>query len=110
MIADVPNVTSIELLSEEDGSWMRTINDDQLISIINYEFPKLSLKNRGEIEVDPYIHNDRIPINLMFNDGEAIHMQVLPESRYAAIFGGYIPLSEEFISILQELSDEGEEY
>jgi hypothetical protein len=110
MMTNVPKVTAIELRSEEDGSWMRTIKEEQLISIINNEFPKLSLKNHGELEVDPYIYNDRIPINLIFDDGTAIHMQVLPEAKYGAIFGAYIPLSEEFISILQGLSNEGEKY
>lgn len=110
MMTNVAKVTAIELRSEEDGSWMRTIKEEQLISIINNEFPKLSLKNHGELEVDPYIYNDRIPINLIFDDGTAIHMQVLPESKYAAIFHAYIPLSKEFISLLQGLSNEGEKY
>jgi hypothetical protein len=110
MMTNVPKVTAIELRSEEDGSWMRTIKEEQLNSIINNEFPKLLLKNHGELEVDPYIYNDRIPINLIFGDGTAMHLQVLPESKYAAIFGAYIPLSEEFISILQGLSNEGEKY
>lgn len=110
MMTNMPNVAAIELRSEEDGSWMRTIDEKQLIYIINNEFPKLSLKNRSEFEVDPYVYNDRIPINLIFNDGTAIHMQVLPKSKHAAFFGGYIPLSEEFISMLRELCNEGEEY
>lgn len=108
MMTDNPMVDSVELRSEEDGSWMRTSQDQQLIDIINRELPNLTLMNREELGKD--MSGYRIPINLMFEDGAALHMQVYPEENCAYIFGGYIIISDELASEAVRLFEDGGEY
>jgi hypothetical protein len=108
MMTDRTAVTSLELRSEEDGSWMRTSENNELISLINRELPKLSLLSRSEIgkERESY----RVPVNLMFEDGAALHIQFYPEQQFAAVFGGYINISEELSEAVKQLNKEGEMY
>jgi hypothetical protein len=44
------------------------------------------------------VGGNRIPINLIFSDGAALHLQVLPEAKSAFVFGAFVRLSEELIS------------
>lgn len=110
MMTDSPRVTSVELRDENVGSWMRTSEKEQLITIINSELPKLKLKTVSEFKEHPYKSGYRIPINLVFSDGAALHMQVLPDSKVAAVFDGFVSVSDEFISAIQELQKDGNQY
>jgi hypothetical protein len=109
MITNEPTVSTVELRSEMDGSWMRTSEEKELVKLINRELPKLSLLQPSELGQDPYTSEKRIPINLMFSDGAALHMQVLPETKSASIFGGFVKLSEELLKAAEELAKLGGE-
>jgi hypothetical protein len=108
MMTDEITVMSVELRSEEDGSWMRTSENEDLISLINQELPEqplLTLFNIGK-ETD----SNRVPINLMFEDGAALHMQFYPNQQFAYVFGGYINISEELAEKIKQLYLEGDMY
>jgi len=51
-----------------------------------------------------------IPINLVFEDGAMLHMQVYPEGNIARMFGGYIDISEELSREITDLYLLGAEY
>jgi hypothetical protein len=111
MISDSPIVSAVELRDENDGSWMRTSEDKELLSIINKELPELQILRQFELGQDPYmITNLRTPVNLVFPDGAVLHMQVFPEINSAAVFGGFVKLSPELSTAIKELSQLGEEY
>ena len=107
MLSDDPEVVSIELRDEENGAWMTTIEDTKLISLINEELPGLSLLNHGQLESDPYASGYRVPVNLLFADGSALHMQVYPTSGMAYTFGGYISISKKLTTAFQALDEKG---
>ncbi|MCH4890077.1 hypothetical protein EZV73_21030 [Acidaminobacter sp. JC074] len=106
MISDKPTIVGVEYRSEEDGSWMKTVEDKALMDLLNKELPGLSRISYDEMESEPYKNSSRIPINLILEDGPMIHIQVLPESKYASVFGGYIALSDEVIRKLQSFNHE----
>jgi hypothetical protein len=108
MLTDQTAVTAVELRSEEDGSWMRTSENEELISVINQELAQQPLLSRMEIgkERESY----RVPVNLMFEDGAALHIQFYPEQQFAAVFGGYINITKELAEKIIQLSTEGEMY
>lgn len=108
MVTDTPEVKAVELRSEEDGSWMRTSIEQQLITMINQELPGQALLNYGEIGNIDYSY--RVPVNLIFEDGAALPMQIYPEEKYASFFGGYIKISEELAVKIADLLKAGEEY
>lgn len=110
MIANASDVVALELRSEEDGSWMRTLENHSLLDVINDELPDRAIKNRGELNIEPYTYQNRLPINLMFDDGAAVHMQVYPDIKYASIFGGYVEISQALVDALESLRKEGEVY
>lgn len=110
MLSDTPAVSEVELRDENDGSWMRTAQDRELLSLINRELPKLSLLNRDQFGKDPYKSQHRIPLNLMFADGAALHVQFFPEVNAASIFGGYVSVSTELSRALEKLYKQGNEY
>jgi hypothetical protein len=103
MISDSPEISSVELRSEEDGSWMGASEEKELLELINKEMPKLTLLQASEMGKNPYDQGKRIPINLIFSDGSALHMQVIPEAKSASVFGGFVRLSEELTSVVQRL-------
>lgn len=107
MLSDNPEVVSVELRDEENGAWMNTLDDEDLISMINKELPGLSLINYGQLSRDPYASGARIPVNLFFADGRALHMQIYPTSGMAYTFGGYIPISEKLAGMFQTLAGKG---
>ncbi len=107
MLSDNPEVVSVELRDEENGAWMDTFNDSGLLNRINKELPGLSLLNHGQLDNDPYASGYRIPVNLFFVDGSALHMQVYPTSDMAYTFGGYIPLSKKLTDAFQDLGEKG---
>jgi hypothetical protein len=109
MLSDAPNVTSIELRSEEDGAFLGTFEDKKLIELINKELPEIKLLQRTELGLDPYREGKRVPVNLMLSDGAALHMQVFPEIKCAYVFGGFIRVSEEFSRRIQEVSTQGKQ-
>lgn len=110
MISNTPVINSVELRNEIDGSWMRTSYNIRLLELLNMEIKDkgiLSYKEMGRPEGES---SYRIPINLMFEDGAVLHMQVYPETNIAYIFGGYINISEELASEFEELYKMGNEY
>jgi hypothetical protein len=108
MMTNQTQVISVELRSEEDGSWMRTSEEEELLSILNEELPGKSLLTRKEMGKD--INSLRVPVNLMFEDGAALHIQFYPEQQMASLFGGYIDISKELANQIMELFLEGETY
>ena len=109
MKSNSPIVASVELRSQEDGSWMRTSENEHLLSLINEELPGLPLLNSHEAQ-NKNNNDNRIPINLIFKDGMAFHIQVYPEQKIASTFGGYINLSSELCEEIQKLYKLGEQY
>lgn len=103
MMSDSPKVSSVELRSELDSSVIGVSKNKQLLELINSELSKLPLLQPSELGKDPYSIGKRIPVNLVFSNGVALHMQVIPEAKSAYVFGGFIQLSEEFCSAVQEL-------
>ena len=110
MLSDNPTITSVELRNEENGAWMNTSENQQLISLLNNELSALSLLNHGEVDKDHYDTSYRIPINLIFEDGRTLHMQVFPLSNMASTFGGFIPLSEDLVVAIKDLYKQGSSY
>lgn len=110
MVSDSSKVVAIELRNEEDGSWMRTLEDLEILSLINKELPGLSIKSAKELGLDKYPGSYRVPVNLILEDGGAIHVQAVPDNKFASIFGGYIPISDELSKAFKELYDKGDEY
>ena len=110
MLSENPEIVSVELRDEENGAWMNTSDDVNLLSLANKELPEISLLNYGEIEKDSYDPGHRIPVNLIFADGRALHMQAFPSSGMASVFGGFIPISEELGAAFRSLDDQGSPY
>lgn len=107
MISNAPIINSVELRDEVDSSWMRTSYDNRLLDLLNTEIQDLNILSYNGIE---RVKGNRIPINLMFQDGAVLHMQVYPQTNIAYIFGGYINISNELVSRLEELYRLGNEY
>jgi hypothetical protein len=113
MLSENSEIVSVELRDEENGAWMATSKDENLLAILNNELPGLSLLNYGEIDNEHYSANYRIPINLIFSDGRALHMQVyalLEGPGWAYTFGGFVPISKEMEAAVQTLYDKGSPY
>jgi hypothetical protein len=110
MVSDTQKVSSIELRSEEDASWLGTFEKEKLIALINKELPAQQLLQRTELGQDPYREGKRVPINLVFSDGTALHVQFFPEDKCASVFGGFVRLSEELSAEIQEISKQGNQY
>ncbi len=110
MLSDRPEIVSVELRDEENGAWMHTSEDLDLISLMNKEIPGLSLRNYGEMDQATKQTSYRVPVNLIFADGMAIHMQFYPSVNMAYTFGGYIPISEELSAAVQSLYKQGSIY
>ena len=107
MMTDHTEVTAVELRNEEDGSWMRTSENSELLSLINKELPEQPLFSE---EIYQELNSYRVPVNLMFEDGAALHIQFYPEQQYASVFGGYIKISKELAEKIIQLNSEGEIY
>lgn len=110
MISDNPTVKAVELRNEIDGSWMRDSMDEKLINLLNDEIKKENILNNGEIDESKGDSGYRIPINLIFEDGSMLHMQIMPETKVAHVFGGYINISQELSDCFAELNSLGFEY
>lgn len=110
MMSDSPKVSSLELRSEEDNSWLGTFEKEHLIALINKELPAQQLLQCSELGQDPYSGGKRVPINLMFSDGAALHMQFFPETKCIYALGGFVRLSEELSSEIQEISKQDDQY
>lgn len=111
MMTNSPAVSSIELRDEDDGSWMRASQNEHLLSLINKELPKLQLLRLSELGEDPYDGiQHRVPVNLIFPDGAALHIQFFPKSHSASVFGGFVKLSPELSTAIEELYEQGEEF
>ena len=110
MMSNLPEISAVELRDEMDGSWMRTSEKESLISLASKELPGLEILNMNELGQDPYTNDSRIPVNLIFKDGSALHMQVFTKEKCARVFGGYIRLSDEICKEFEELSKEGNQY
>ncbi len=108
-----PQIVSVELRDTENGSWMADSTDENLLAVLNEELPGLSLLNYGERNYEYYSAINRIPINLIFADGRALHMQVYPLLEgpgWAYTFGGFVPISKELEAAVQTLYDQGSPY
>ena len=110
MISDVPEVSSLELRSEKDGSWLGNFEKEELIALINKELPSQQLLQRSELGQDPYSTGNRIPINLVYPDGAALHMQFFPDNKCAYVFGGFVMLSGELSAEIQKISKQGNQH
>lgn len=115
MISNSAVISSVELRSETDSSWMRTSCDDRLLELLNTEIREKAILNSKEIKQQKGIADmpgktPWIPINLVFEDGAMLHMQVYPEVNIVRVFGGYIDISEELCREITELYLLGEEY
>ncbi|HHY81288.1 MAG TPA: hypothetical protein GX505_01235 [Clostridiales bacterium] len=110
MLSDHPEIISVELRSGENGSWMATSEDENLLALANKELPQRTILNYGEIDKNPYDYSYRIPLNLIFADGRALNIQVYPAVRLAYAFGGYIPVSEELCDAFKALYKQGSPY
>lgn len=110
MISDVPEVSSLELRSENDGSWLGHFENEQLITLINQELPSQKLLQRPELGQDPYSTGNRVPMNLVYPDGAVLHMQFFPDNKCAYVFGGFVLLSEELSSEILEISKQVNQY
>ena len=108
MISDSKVLESVELRSEEDGSWMRTSYDNRLLELLKAEIMDKELLNSNEIKQKE--ESLRVPVNLIFKDGVMLHMQVYPEDKYVHVFGGYINISEELSKRFKELYSLGNEF
>lgn len=109
MMTDDITVTAVELRYEEDGSWMRTSEDEELITLINQELPEQPLLTRLDIGKETFGYR-RVPINLMFSDGAALHIEIYLNQQFASVFGGYINVSEELSEKIKQLYYEGDMY
>lgn len=110
MISDFPIIGSVELRNEIDGSWMRNSHDSSLIELLNREIKAKDILNYKEMGRPEGESSYRVPINLMFEDGAVLHMQIYPETNIAYVFGGYINISEELANRFEELYRLGNEY
>jgi len=110
MISDVPEVSSLELRSEKDGSWLGNFENKQLIALINQEFSSQRLLQRTELGQDPYSTGNGVPINLVYPDGATLHIQFFPDNKCAYVFGGFVLLSEELSAEIKETSKQGNLY
>jgi hypothetical protein len=110
MISDVPEVSSVELRSEKDGSWLGSFKNKQLIALINQELPSQQLLQLSELGQDPYSTGNRVPINLVYPDGAGLHMQFFPDYKCAYVFGGFVMLSEELSAEIQKISTQSNQY
>jgi hypothetical protein len=110
MISDVPEVSSLELRSEKDGSWLGNFEKEQLIELINQELPSQQLLQRSELGQDPYSTGNRVPMNLVYPGGAALHMQFFPDNKCAYVFGGFVMLSEELSAGIQSISSQDNQY
>lgn len=110
MLSDDAEIVSVELRSEEDGSWMNTSYDPGLISLLNNELPGETILNMGQIKDDPYNTGYRVPVNLLFSDGRALHVQFFPIAGLAWTFGGYIRISEALSTSIRTLYEQGSPY
>lgn len=105
-----PEAVAVEVRSEENASWVRTTMDEKLLGLINRELPQEAIKNWGEASADKFIESHRIPLNLLFKDGQILHMQVFPKNKAAWVFGGFIKIPDELISRLEILNSKGDEF
>jgi hypothetical protein len=103
MMTDTPNITTVELRDERDGAWMRTSQEQELLSLLNNELPGLSILNYGEIDESKINSAHRVPVNVNFEDGAALHIQFYPESKSAYVFGGYVNISDKLSNAINEL-------
>lgn len=109
MLFGTTKVSAVELRSDENGSWMRTSEDEQLLSVVNQELSESYLINACDMNIQEDL-SDVIHINLMFPCGTGIPMSVYMDREYAYMFGAYIPLSHHFIDELRNFYNHGEQY
>lgn len=110
MITDFPLISEVELRNEENGSWMRSSHDEDLLESLNLELPKAKIYNYEEDNRPKYESSFRVPVNLFFEDGAVLHAQVYPETNSAYIFGGFINISEDLSNKFKDLNRLGDQY
>lgn len=110
MISDVPEISSLELRSEKDGSWLGNFENKQLIALINQDLSSQQLLQRSELGQDPYSTGKRVPINLVYPDGATLHIQFFPDNKCAYVFGGFVMLSEGLSAVIQAISSQYNQY
>jgi uncharacterized protein YpmB len=100
MISSKARIESIEFRDDYNGAWVSDLYNKTLNELIYQEIMPQRIMNRNELEIPPY-SADRMPINIIFEDGAKLHIQVYPSSGYALIFGGYVSVSDLFIESLE---------
>ena len=100
MISSKAHIERLEFRDDYNGAWVSDLYNKTLKDIINQEIMPQRIMNRNEVEIAPY-SADRIPINIIFEDGAKLHIQVHPNSGYALIFGGYVSVSDIFLESLE---------
>jgi hypothetical protein len=99
-------IYGVEFRSAYDGSWMKTISDDKLLSLINEMILELPLYSTEETK-SSYTKGS-IPINLLFDDSKTLTMHIY--SDYGLVQNLYIDLPEAFVQLIRDYSKEGEIY
>lgn len=97
-------LVAVDLLEEEYESLIRTTSNQDLLFLIERDLLGQS------ILPDSAIYESRIPVNLIFKGGEALHLQVYPELGVAYVFGGNIQLSPELVSAFKALAASGAQF
>ncbi|MGI6366349.1 MAG: hypothetical protein ACOX2G_11615 [Bacillota bacterium] len=105
MLTADPALIAVDLLDEENGSLMRRTTDQDLLALFERD-----LLDQPILGGDPGPYQSRIPINLVFPGGEALHMQLYPDFGIASTFGGYVQFSPELTAAVQDLADAGVQF
>ena len=100
MISSKAHIKGLEFRDDYNGAWVSDIYNRTLNELINQEIMPQRIMNRNELETRPH-SSDKIPINIIFEDGVKLHIQVYPNTGYAIIFGGYVSVSDLFIETLE---------
>lgn len=105
-IAHSPQITAAELLDEENGGLMATNDEAELLALFTTGLTRQPLASWDSDS----LRGRRIPLNLVFQGGEILHLQVYPEAGKASVFGGLVTLPLELVAACEEFADRGPQY
>lgn len=104
MVAHSPTISAVELLDEENGGIIRLSMAPELLALLDQEFISQPLANYGPV------HGPRIPLNLVCQGGEILHLQVFPAMGAAAFFRGLVALPPNLVEAFTAFAAEGAQY
>ena len=104
MIAGNPTLAAVELLDEENGGLMAVTEGTELLTLFDQGLTGQPILFQDDV------HESRIPLNLVFQGGEILHLQVYPKVGRASVFGGLISLPPELVAAIQEFWSAGSQY